>query len=88
MTWETEVIVGKDQDFPEAMVAVRMATGERVRYVPERTCKAAVRTDYYEGKLDEFTCSKCEWSGYVDDGFAEQTIPNFCPNCGRKAEHD
>lgn len=35
MSWETEVIVGKEQEFPKAMVAVRMATGERVRYVPE-----------------------------------------------------
>lgn len=64
------------------------AWNRRTTLGSEGTCKATVDTDYYEGKLDKFTCSECAWSGYVDDGFAVQTIPNCCPNCGRRVEHD
>ena len=76
MSWETEAIVGKEQAFPEAMVAVRMATGERVRYVPERTCISVF--------ADCFCCSECG----LHDAYAAAKSFRYCPGCGRKVEHE
>ena len=84
MSWETEVIVGREQDFPEAMVAVRMATKERVRYVPERTCHMSFIDEYETASGEEeylCECSECgsqEWEPARD-------LPLYCRNCGRKA---
>ena len=44
-SWETEVIIGQDAELPEGLVVVRCRTGERVRYVPERTCDS--ERDYW-----------------------------------------
>lgn len=85
MSWETEVIVGKEQDFPEAMVAVRMATKERVRYVPEHTCHMEQMP---ECQYDDIACSECGvalWEFSMDkEGEGVLATPKYCPNCGAK----
>jgi hypothetical protein len=57
------------------------------------TCKAECDVEYYECHMETFACKGCGWSGVVDNGkfgksFGESSIPNFCPNCGRRIEVD
>lgn len=68
MSWEPEVIA---REFPDAMHAVQMGTGERRRYVPERTCE-------YVGDEISGGCSECR--GWLDPACA------YCPNCGAKVK--
>ena len=54
-----------------------------VVYVPEGggECEMA-RYSNGLGYIDEWQCSEC---GADVGGIAEDTPPNYCPNCGRKA---
>jgi len=52
--------------------------------VSERTCKMDGDTEYIECKVQTFTCSTCGWHGAIDDLFASDTQPNYCPNCGAR----
>lgn len=75
MSWEPEVIA---REFPDAMHAVQMGTGERRRYVPERTCKREKHGTKIDGS-PKLRCSLCEY-GIGDKRW------KFCPNCGAKVE--
>lgn len=46
-------------------------------------CEMEEDCEYVECKVQTFTCSSCYWRGAIDDLFASDTKPNFCPNCGR-----
>ena len=75
MSWEPEVIVGRDAEMPNAIVAVKNTTSERVRYVPERTCRNV--NDVMKTGEIQFACSEC---GGIDDW----ARPNYCPHCGAR----
>lgn len=47
-------------------------------------CEMHESSEYVECKVQTFTCSACGWHGAIDDLFASDTNPNFCPNCGCK----
>lgn len=59
--------------------------GERVRYVPERTCLDA-------GDGDVLFCSRCGCSMDLFDASGQSTLwvgskavaPSYCPNCGAR----
>lgn len=46
-------------------------------------CEMRESFEYVECKVQTFTCSACGWHGAIDDLFASDTIPNFCPCCGK-----
>lgn len=46
------------------------------------TCEMREESEYVECKVQTFTCSMCGWHGAIDDLFASDTQPNFCPRCG------
>ena len=62
-----------EQDItPEQAIAATLGGGE---------CEMA-RYSNGLGYIDEWQCSEC---GADVGGIAEDTPPNYCPNCGRKA---
>lgn len=78
--WEPELLVGAGHEYPTGIVAVK--PGERVRYVPERTCRNIDGNGWFE-------CSECGRryipSQIVGKG-SEQTGCewSYCPSCGAK----
>lgn len=47
------------------------------------TCEMREESEYVDCKVQTFTCSVCGWHGAIDDLFASDTQPNYCPNCGK-----
>lgn len=75
MGWEPEVITGAEREWPDAIVAVRNSTGERRRYVPERTCEVVREHVDLDGEcMTDYSCC------FNQPGWGH----NFCPNCGAK----
>lgn len=77
--------------WPDAMHAVRNSTGERRRYVPERTCINKViainKNTPLEFRTDNFNCSNCNALFFADGEHVNYPIDwAYCPNCGAKVE--
>lgn len=73
--------------WPDAMHAVRNSTGERRRYVPERTCTAHI------GEGDTRGWWVCDSCGDLFDSLSalackKRKAPNYCPSCGARVVRD
>ena len=75
-TWETEVIIGQDAELPEGLVVVRCRTGERVRYVPERTCRPELKGLDPSKAVNTFHCACSECGCPIDQK------DSYCRSCG------
>lgn len=65
----------RQRDETAQAIAATLGSGE---------CEMRESSEYVECKVQTFTCSACGWHGAIDDLFASDTIPNFCPNCGAR----
>lgn len=64
-------------EWPESVDVMHEGVGDRLKYVPERTCRNLGGEDGTNYELYDFACSYC---GYC----ADITEPNYCPNCRAK----
>ena len=72
MSWSPEVFIRELRPWPDSVHVVRGRTGEKLRYLPERTCHL-VGEDL--GYTIAPTCGACghKWVAF-----------NYCPMCGAK----
>ena len=70
-----EKVVKPNMRTSEQAVSATLGRGE---------CEMLEESEYVECKVQTFTCSACGWHGAIDDLFASDTRPNYCPNCGAK----
>lgn len=70
----------EDDELDEVILNDENGEHEPMRFVRERTCEM-YRYKNALGFIDEWQCSEC---GADVSSIADDTPPNFCPQCGAK----
>ena len=85
----TNLVLGANwpsDEWPESVDVMHDGVGDRLKYVPERTCKA-IDDFVIPGQVQTYPykiCSNCHSDFPRLACSGDFSVENYCPNCGAK----